>query len=175
VSQIRCAVLYSGPQNDEAALAIRACRPDGPLMMLVGRMHVSCCEVCPVVCGSCSAGCRPTSIPRWGLWRAVPRSCSQVSPGRVPDALVLFVDSRRSRCADACGRLAASSAGRCKRARPCEYRSVRFHPSLLDGAWLTARYDRFISSQKASPVSLAAPPLLPFPQLTCRRREQALG
>lgn len=40
--QIRCATLYSGPQNDEAALAIRACRPDGPLMMLVGRMHVSC-------------------------------------------------------------------------------------------------------------------------------------
>nr|XP_027201278.1 elongation factor 2-like [Dermatophagoides pteronyssinus] len=34
----RCSTLYSGPQDDEAAQAIRACDPEGPLMMYVSKM-----------------------------------------------------------------------------------------------------------------------------------------
>eukprot|EP00727_Mastigamoeba_balamuthi_P013013 m51a1_g8334 putative elongation factor 2 (841) ;mRNA; f:170406-173042 len=34
----RCETLYTGPQDDEAARAIRACDPDGPLLMYVSKM-----------------------------------------------------------------------------------------------------------------------------------------
>ncbi|EZG63620.1 elongation factor 2 [Gregarina niphandrodes] len=34
----RCLTLYSGPQDDEAAQAIKACDPEGPLMMYVSKM-----------------------------------------------------------------------------------------------------------------------------------------
>nr|XP_027202107.1 elongation factor 2-like [Dermatophagoides pteronyssinus] len=34
----RCGVLYSGPQDDEAAKAIKACDPEGPLMMYISKM-----------------------------------------------------------------------------------------------------------------------------------------
>jgi elongation factor 2 len=34
----RCEVLYEGPQDDECAIAIKACDPEGPLMMYVSKM-----------------------------------------------------------------------------------------------------------------------------------------
>jgi hypothetical protein len=36
--QYRCANLYSGPMDDEAAKAVRACDPRGPLMLYVSKL-----------------------------------------------------------------------------------------------------------------------------------------
>merc|ERR1712137_365250 len=35
----RCATLYEGPEDDECATAIRACDPNGPLMLYISRWY----------------------------------------------------------------------------------------------------------------------------------------
>merc|ERR1712193_16299 len=34
----RCEMLYEGPQDDEVAVALKACDPSGPLMMYISKM-----------------------------------------------------------------------------------------------------------------------------------------
>jgi elongation factor 2 len=34
----RCGILYEGPQDDECAVAIQHCDPNGPLMLYISKM-----------------------------------------------------------------------------------------------------------------------------------------